>query len=228
MAQRPIFLPKPEGRPFIAEISLDFEWYPGFSATQAQKSIQSLHSAATKQGLSPVLEISSKSPEALGVALSAFNLRLQLEDGRTLPVECAFQGSKVFRNGGPYTDLYSKSSRDAKTDQRLRASGDLIAFNLAGDDFSITPVTAFYDWLFLRALQRNRVLADQLLQYKAFSDIVFNQEKSVNCQARSAALFVALTRNSGIDVEKAAEDRHYFLGLMTGKETRGPSQLPLL
>lgn len=34
-------------------------------------------------------------------------------------VECAFQSSKVFENGGAYTDLLYKTSREAK-DERLK------------------------------------------------------------------------------------------------------------
>ena len=40
----------------------------------------------------------------------------------------------------------------------------------------------------------NKELADELLQYDSFTDIEFSPEKSKNCQARAAALFVALHR----------------------------------
>ncbi len=181
--------------------------------------------SAANKGISPVLEISSKSPNALGAALSAFNLRLEIDDGRVLPVECAFQGSKVFRNGGPYNDLYERSGRDAKTDQRLKNSGELIAFNLAGEYFPLRPTTAFYDWLFLRALHENQDLAGQLFSYKGFTDIAFNPEKSVNCQARSAALFVALNKSLGADLVKAADDKEYYLTLVTHSASKTPGQL---
>jgi hypothetical protein len=70
-----------------------FEWHPGFSKSQAQKSIASLHCAAAEAGIAPVLEISSKSPDPLGVSLSAFNLLLVApESGRIsvdrAPTEC--------------------------------------------------------------------------------------------------------------------------------------------
>ena len=67
------------------------------------KSVDSLHAAALKlPGISRVLEVSSKSREELGVALSAFNLTFTtLKHNRTFSVECAYQGSKVFERGGP-------------------------------------------------------------------------------------------------------------------------------
>ena len=35
-------------------------------------------------------------------------------------------------------------------------------------------------------------LAEKICDYNAFTDIEFNPEKSINCQARSAAIFVSL------------------------------------
>lgn len=214
MAKRPIFVPIFNGYPFVEEVEIEFEWFPGFAKSQAQKSIASLHCAAAQRGLSPVLEISSKSVEPLGISLSAFHLMLKLSNNQRMSVECAFQGSKVFENGGPYTDLYSVPSRDAKTDARIRSSGDLIAFRFLGEDFPITPLTAFYDWLYLTALRQNPELSEQLSPYSAFSDIAFNPERSVNCQARSAALYVSLVHSA--DMERVVSDRDYYLGLITG------------
>jgi len=134
MAKRPIFIPSYSNYPYTKEIIIDFEWYPGFAKTQAQKSIQSLHNEAKKRGISPILEISSKSLDSLGVSLSAFNLMLTVEN-LTMSVECAFQGSKVFKNGGPYTDLYRSTSIEAKKNVRIRESGELISFNFLGMEF---------------------------------------------------------------------------------------------
>src|SRR5947209_12027782 len=192
MARRPVFRPVLSGPPFVEEVILDFGWYPGFAKSQAQKSIASLHAAAREKGLSPVLEVSSKSDTALGVALSAFNLALCL-GGRTMSVEVAFQGSKVFERGGPFHDLYSASSRDAKRDERIRASGRIVGFNLLGEEWPTEPQTCFYDWLYITALSQHPEVVREVVGFKAFSDIAFNPEKSLNCQARSAAVFVALS-----------------------------------
>src|SRR5690349_716503 len=130
MAERPIFIPRFEGRALVATKYVEFQWFPGMSSVQKQRSIDSLHSAARRiPGINRVLEVSSKSREDLGVALSAFNLKFTtLKYNLVMSVECAFQGSKVFERGGPYTDLYDKTSREAKKDERLRSSGNLTGF----------------------------------------------------------------------------------------------------
>jgi hypothetical protein len=221
MANRPIFVPNPGKAPLVHEIIVEFTWHPGFSKSQAQKSIASLHEAASKLGVFNILEISSKSPSPLGVALSAFNLMLTVEENRQMPVECAFQGSKVFENGGPYNDLYSVSSKEAKTDERLRNSGDLTAFNFLGEDFPTSPVTAFYDWLYITGLGQNPRLAQQLPVFQGFSDITFNPKRSINCQARSAALYVTLQEEELL--ESAMQDKDTFVRLLRGQEKRHSS-----
>jgi hypothetical protein len=177
MARRPIFIPLHAGS-FVEERMLDFTWHAGFAVSQQQKSIRSLHAAADRLGIAPVLDISSKSTEELGVQLSAFNLLLKGKNGNMLSVECAFQGSKVFEHGGPYTDLYERTSREAKTDERIKSSGALLGFNFMDEEWPLQPVTAFYDWLYLSALEQNSELSEQVLRYQAFSDIAFNPEKS--------------------------------------------------
>jgi hypothetical protein len=220
MAKRPIFVPSPDIFPFVKQEVFDFEWHPGFAKVQAQKSIASLHESAAQKGITPVLEISSKSNEHLGISLSAFNLMLKIEgkEINEISVECAYQGSKVFEKGGAYTDLYSVSSRDAKTDERLKTSGNVTAFSLFGQNFPTQPITAFYDLLYIKALWQNRELAEKLLNFKGFSDIAFNPNKSINCQAHSAALFVSLHQNGKI--KHVVEDEAYYINLITNKELK--------
>lgn len=212
MAKRPIFLPIND-YPYIREVDIEFNWYPGFSETQAQKSINSLHGAAGDQNISPILEISTKSIQTVGVSLSAFNLDLKDFGEEPISVECAFQGSKVFEQGGPYQDLYLASSREAKRDERIRNSGDLIAFELFNENFPTEPKTAFYDWLYLTALCQNKSLAQHLLEFNGFSDIAFNPKRSINCQARSAALFVSWYR-TGI-LERAIQSKDNYINIIT-------------
>ena len=218
MAKRPIFTPNFSGYPYVETVDIEFKWYPGFARSQLQKTIVSLHEAAEKWGITPILEISGKSASRLGVSLSAFNLPLMMPNGQKISVECAYQGSKVFENGGPCYDLYSVSSWAAKTDERLRNSGQLVAFNFCGEDFPIEPKTAFYNWLYLTALcQKKRVLLSELEPFQGFSDIVFIPNRSLNCQAHAAALFVSLSKNGLID-EQIFRDRDYYLSLITGTE----------
>lgn len=180
-------------------VSVEFEWFPGLSPSQKQKSIRSLHAAAGRRNVPRVLEISTKSETSLGVALSAFNLQMTTPGGRTASVEALFQSSKVFQDGGPYPDLLEKSSAAARSDLRLRSSGKLTGFRLEGIEWGLQPTTAFYDWLYLNALRQTPHLSDFLMDYDGFTDIEFNPERSLNCQAASAALFVALKRRQELD-----------------------------
>ena len=201
MARRPIFIPD-SSSPYVEERNIEFQWYPGFAKSQAQKSIKSLHQATD---ISPILEISGKSAKRLGVSLSAFNLSILIENDR-MSVECAYQGSKVFENGGPYKDLYFRSSREAKTDPRLRNSGELIAFKFCGEVFPIKPQTGFYNWLYIKALGQNQNLARELKNFRGFSDIAFNPKRSINCQARAAAIFVSLSQHQQQLLEQIKND----------------------
>ena len=226
MAKRPIFTPNFSGFPHVDKTDIEFKWHPGFAKSQLQKSIASLHAAAKKlKKTSAILEISSKSTSRLGISLSAFNLSLKTQEGLQMSVECAYQGSKVFENGGPYHELYSASSLAAKTDERLRNSGDLIAFNFCGEDFPTEPKTAFYDWLYITALSQQKTdIRQELEKFQGFSDIVFNPNRGINCQARAAALFVALSKN-GLINEQVLQDKDRYLEIITDK-AQPPSTQP--
>ena len=205
MAQRPVFVANLKGRRLVAPIELEFNWAAGLAPSQKKKNIRSLHLAAeTKRGLTNVLEISTKSESALGVAMSAFNLQLITPSGLQDSIENLFQASKVFEQGGPFVDLLGKSSLRAKTDLRLTHSGALRAFQLEGVDWPIQPKTAFYDWLYLNALQQQPDLAKQLVNYNGFTDIEFNPAHSLNCQAASAALYVSLLKRNELDATLAS------------------------
>ena len=200
MAVRPIFSPSKE-RVGVREENIEFNWHPGLSSTQKQKSIQELHSsAASTHGIQPILEISSKSLNPHGISLSAFNLMITTKKtGMRFSVESAFQSSKVFEKGGPYTDLLKSNSISAKRDKRLKDSGRLLAFRFFGKDFPITPLTFFYDWIYINALAATPALSSVLNQYNGFSDIEFNPKKSINCQARSAALYCSLISHKRLE-----------------------------
>jgi hypothetical protein len=184
------------------------------SIKQVQKSVVSLHEAAVRQlRVDNVLEISTKSLDPVGVKLSAFNLMINSRN-RSYSVECAFQASKVFEHGGPYVDLLLATSKDAKLDPRLKSSGHLKGFKFYNLSWKLEPRTAFYDWLYINALHKHPDLASEVLKYRAFSDIVFNPEKSVNCQAHSAALYVALHERSML--QEVLKDRDAYLDAIKG------------
>lgn len=194
MATRPVFVPNFDEGPLVREIDTEFEWHPGFSTTQKRKNIRELHESAAEKGISHILEISTKSKKELGRKLSAFNLKVIVNKNHEMTVESAYQGSKVFEKGGPFEDIYDKTSKEAKKDSRIRESGDLVNFSLKGDVWSLEPKTAFYNWIYVNALYQHKNLGKKIINYDGFTDIEFNPEKSVNCQARGAALFVSLLK----------------------------------
>ena len=156
---------------------------------QFRRFAKTLHTAIQKKFNENALEISTKSENDFGQKLSAFVLKL---DGVLL--ECVFQSSKVFENGGPYLDLLNVSTKEAKRDERLRSSGRLTAFEYGGNRWATEPKSAFYDYIYIKSAlasftpEELKVLDD----YVWFADIEFNPCKSINSQARSVALLKAL------------------------------------
>ena len=61
-------------------------------------------------------------------------------------------------------------------------------------EFPTLPETAFYDWLYMRAIARVDPFESEINDFDGFTDIEFNPKKSLNCQARSCALGVSLLR----------------------------------
>ena len=214
MANRPVYIPKVSNEnPGVMVKDVEFQWFPGMSKSQKQKSIKSLHESANSLNINPILEISSKSDIELGVELSAFNLMITTKKYKNnFSVETAFQSSKVFERGGPYSDLLEATSRQAKKDIRLKESGNLVKFIFFGKEFSLRPRTLFYDWLYINALHQNENLSNEVVTYQGFTDIEFNPKKSLNCQAYSAALYVSL-RNTG-SINEALISTEAFLELL--------------
>lgn len=209
MANRPYFLIGDGISNFYNEKSCEFKFFTGFALSQKQKTIKSFHNEILKQHPNcKILEVSRRSENALGIALSAFNLKYHNIDNKDYPVECVFQSSKVFSNGQQYKDLIYKSAREAKTDERLKNSGRLIKFSLNDVDWDLEPKTYFYDYIYLSALLKNKQICEELLNYDAFTDIEFNPQKSFNCQARSVAIAVTLLKNNLL--EKYLNDKNLF------------------
>lgn len=212
MAARPVFLPSAKPARLVEEVSVEFLWHKGMAPSQKKKNVAELHQAAAKRGLTPLLEVSSKSEEKLGNRLSAFNLKVELDEGGSVPLENAFQASKVFQNAGPFTELLWVEPRTAKRDDRLTSSGPLVGFKFQSQEFPLIPKTAFYDWLYIRALYPHREFLARLHDYKGFTDIEFNPAKSINCQARSCATFVSLNR---LDIlRQCAQSSSYFMRVL--------------
>lgn len=231
MATRPVFLPMSSTEGLVREVLVEFQWHPGMAPSQKQKSVRSLHQAAIEAlRIQYPLEVSSRSESGLGRDLSAFQLQIRTEQGDA-PIESLFQGSKVFAGGGPYTDLYRRPAIEAKRDPRIRDSGSLIAFEFGGRRWPLDPKTLFYDWLYLQGLAARRELWPAVLEHDGFTDIEFNPARSINCQARSVALFVALQRRGGWDdITRSPEafESAMKAGLRSGSEVTEAGQFSLL
>jgi len=219
MAIRPVFVVSDDQRLFIKE-NVEFQFFSGFSEQQKKRSIHSLHQAYLENNETcKILEISSKSEVELGVKLSAFNLMITTKSNKTFSVESAFQSSKVFEHGGPYKDLLLVSSRQAKKDDRLKNSGKLIAFQIDEKTFSIEPKTYFYNWLYINTLHLHNDLSENVLCYDAFTDIEFNPQKSINCQAEAVAIYVSLHRQGLLNEALKGKDEFLEIVYPTFKQT---------
>ena len=198
---RPVFMPRVNSDNLVKTDMVRFERHVGFASRQKKKSINDMHQVIRKKyGFNQVLELSSKSGNKLSFLLSPLSLKLANEhDGRQYSVENAFQASKVFEHGGPYIDLLTAPPRQAKKDERLITSGELIGYNYFGMEWSLEPLTAFYDWLYVNALKQNLQLYEEVMQYQAFTDIEFNPKKAIHCSAYSLAMFVALNKRELLD-----------------------------
>ena len=187
MANRPAFYVSHDK---VIQKNFDFTWYAGFAVSQNQKSIDSLHEEIIKNNPhAKPLEISTKSKSDLGVKLSAFRLKYQ-----GYFMENIYHSAKLFANGGAYQDLLTVSQKDAKKDPRLKNSGKLIGFAFENMQFGLEPKTAFYDFIYLKAVKESLTPEEiqQIKIYNYFTDIVFNPKKSVNTQARSVAILKLL------------------------------------
>lgn len=219
MANRPVFIAGSNLKNLVIEENCEFIWHPGFAVAQKQKSIDELHLSFKKKFKNKnVLEVSSKSKDVLGVSLSAFNLMVKNIKGKDIcSVECLFQASKKFRDGGPYPDILNKNSIEAKKDERLKNSGDLIGFQYKNTLWGLEPKTYFYDWIYINSLYQNKELSKKVVKYDAFTDIEFNPKKSINNQARSAALYVSLHR-LGI-LKKVILNKNCYLNIVCKNKT---------
>ena len=220
MAKRPFFIPTINEEDLVKTNSVEFTWFSGFAKSQKQKSILSFHESISKELKSDkILEISTKSENKLGIQLSAFNLRINFKNKKYF-LESLFQGSKIFTDQGPHEDIYEKSSIDAKRDKRIKRN-DLKEFSFFGEIFSLD--FDFYSWLYFIALNQNKKLKTEILNYDAFTDIEFNPEKSLNCQAYSAALYSSMVKNKIL-----VNDKEYDIGelknLMPSKKIKNYQQ----
>lgn len=212
VASRPVFIPNSESEPLVHEWSIEFAWSSGFSESQKKKNIAALHCAASRFGFNRILEISSKSDIEVGRRLSAFSLKLEVE-GVEYPLESVYQGSKVFEGCGPSPEIFTYEPREAKRFVRSLTCGRLVGFEFEGRRYPLFPKNAFYDWLYIRALSKHSDWIRKNISYDAYTDIEFNPEKQINCQARAFAEYKSLMARNKL--ESAARDFSYFASLLS-------------
>jgi hypothetical protein len=191
MAQRIVFKVNENG---VSEELIDFFYIKGMSYSQKIKNVKSFHrSIAEFYPNLKVLEVSSKSIEAFAKELSAFKLKLKIFNLDSY-IENIYQSSKVFEKEKQHPELLSFTPLQAKRFFQELDTGNLVSFKIGEKFFPIDPPSAFYDFLYINALNQNKELASNLLNYSLFTDIEFNQNKQISTQARAAALYVYLVK----------------------------------
>ena len=208
MAERTIFIP--DKHILCFEENYTFPWAPGLSKKQRQKSLASLNEVIlTHHPKAKLLDISRYSFEELGSQLSAFHLTIESTSGEKMPVECAYHGSKITKEYWHLTDIYSKTSMEAKKDRRHH-EGTLLGFKFDDLHFPLSdPRTAFYNYIYITALTQHPDLADQLMNYDIFTDIMFSCRNASACQAQACAIYVALKKSDSL--EHALASRENFI-----------------
>lgn len=204
MANRPAWRYNLE-KNIIEKTSYEFVFNAGFAVVQKQKNIKALH----EQIGGKTLEVSTKSFDEIGIKLSAFNLKLN-----NIPLENIFQSSKKYENGGPYKDMFDMSPKDAKRDERHHNSGRLVSFIYEKEEFPLEPKTFFYDYIYIISVRECIAQGElkKIMEYDYFTDIEFNPKKSINCQAKSAAVIKALLLEYGElpDIQKERKQFEQF------------------
>lgn len=179
----------------------NFEWFMGLALSQLRKSIRSLHDEIRKSGIQKVLEVSRKSEDPIGNKLSAFNLMVEV-NGIKSSVESLYHGSKVFNENIKFeecNDMKPGDSRKYIHELIKKDSLILTGFEFNGLLFTLSTKSMCYDYIYILGLVQNKEVGDQLIKYDCFTDIVFNQNKSVACQARTCAMYKYLRENNLID-----------------------------
>lgn len=214
MAKRLLFSASIEQNTIIVKREeIDFEWVGGFAHTQKLKRLAKFRDKLPIDVREKHIEVSSGSDTDYGKKLSAFNLRYSSGDLKGYSVESVYQGSKVFITGGPYQELYNRTSIVAKKDPRIKKNDPLVSFQLWEDDWPLTPPTGYYNYLYFLALIQNPDLISGTSKYEYFSDLEFNHEKAISCQAESLAIFFALFRK-GI-AHEVLQDKSDFLATIS-------------
>ncbi|MBR6307270.1 MAG: hypothetical protein IKR39_01550 [Lachnospiraceae bacterium] len=171
----------------IIRQDFEFAWNSGLNIKQKQKNVDALHESIRNKTGESALEVSSKGRVPLGVSLSAFNLEYH-----GFKVENVFQASKSFAEIGPNRGILGATPGEAKAYANRVHSFALKAFVLDEVEWPLEPKTAFYDYLYVSAVYAKYGEALDVSEYSWYTDIEFNPQKSINCQARALAVYKLL------------------------------------
>lgn len=214
MAKRLLFSAKRDGDTIIVtRKEIEFEWVGGFAKVQKLKRLNKFIEKLPEDIRQRHLEISSGSNTEDGKNLSAFNLSYSSPALKGCKVESVYQGSKIFVTGGPFQELYNLPSIVAKKDSRVVNGGRLLGFQLFDEAWPLEPTTGFYNYLYFLSLVENPDIAKAANTYEYFSDLEFNHEKAVSCQAESLAVFFTLYRENYVG--EILQDKVKFLHMIS-------------
>lgn len=217
MAVRSVFKAK-EVFPYFEEVYVELDWFGGFALSQKRKCEIGLRkNYLMKYPEEKVLEASGASLYSLGKELSAMHLHKRTKRGLT-SVESAFQSSKIYKTAsgviGPFTELLFLPGKECKKKVKELSQAN-ISYEYCFDGMTFYApehhISQFYDFIYLNALlePENEAAREKLLAggYTAFTDLA---TKSLNCQARSCAIFVGLMKAGKIDMVR---DYNSYLAL---------------
>ncbi len=185
--------------PYAKEISVTFPWSNKSKQQNVQAVLDSFHDVYPDVS---ALEVSLAASRPEGIHAAAMKLPLHLDAmEQDVPVGIVYEASKVFENGGPYVDLLQCSRQKVQKDPRLQQSGKCIRYCLQGTEFSMEPHPyAFFNWLYGCALRQNPEKTDDILKYRAFSDLdLGSTKKDRNSPARAAAVYAGLAAAGKLD-----------------------------
>jgi hypothetical protein len=215
--------------PFFEEIHVQFDYFRGFSLSQKRKNQIGLHqNFLTCYPEQRVLEVSGASLNSLGAALSAMNLKKHTTKGLT-SVESAFQSSRIYGNNaeiGPFPEYLFLPGKECKKIVKEKSEG-LISYHYQFDNMYFHApkhfISLFYNYLYLNALceEENHEAAERLIagEYTAFSDLATT---SLNSQARSCAIFVALYHNGLLHEVRDYDTYHQLFRTTPDGKPTGP------
>ena len=176
-----------------------YEWFAGGNTDleEKQNRVKSLHNNFNLYRPDfKLLEISSISPQPLGVQVSGLRLR----DSKGNLIEGVYKGS-IDYEGGQLEDLYYvETAREALTDKRGHELGLFSHYNLYGKRVPTEPITLMRYWLWCDAVYSQKNLLERVLEYNGFTTYFSRPSRDYfGTYPEAASLLVALNTRGTVD-----------------------------